>query len=183
MKRVKRFAASMIISALIFTCLGLPGCGSNPTPIPTPTPTVLQQIEQYASIVGGLAAGLLPSLDGAQGAEIVATIRSICALKGSNGDPAALMALIQAQFQKLWLQIDASGISGVAIVAALNVLWAYVQTSVAGQDAATSLLYLNAAIDGICTGFGVPPATTFWQKVKHIVTLQWLLPKKAGCCR
>lgn len=180
---MKRFAVWTVSSIFLFTMLFIPGCGSNPTPIPTPTPTTLQQIESYAAIVGGLAAGLLPTLGGAEGVAITATIKEICALKGANGDYSALMALVQAELQKLWLQIDASGVSGVAIVAALNVLWAYLQTSVAGQDAATALLYVNAAIDGICTGFGVPTnQTSFTGKFKLGWYKFWNVRPALNCC-
>ncbi len=179
---LKKFVTISMAFMFMFTMLY--GCGSNPQPIPTPTPTTLEQIESYAAIAGGLAAGLLPSLDGAQGAAIVLTIKNICALKGSNGDPSALMALVQAELQKLWLQVDASGVSGIAIVAAVNVLWAYLQTSVAGQDTSTALQYVNAAIDGLCTGFGVPTGqTSFSGKIKLAWYKLWHVAPKAKCCQ
>jgi hypothetical protein len=137
------------------------GCGSNPQPLPPPTPTTIMQIQNDGAIVGSLAKSFLP-MAGPVGAEIITTVDAICALKGSTGDPAALSTEIQALLQKLWVQIDAAnaGTTATEIVVAINVLWGYIQGQVVGQDTTVVLEYLNAAVTGICMGFGYAPGPT-----------------------
>jgi hypothetical protein len=153
---LRRKLASLMIAFFLFSCL----CGCGTTPIQPPTPTTVAQIEQYSTIAGGLIAGLVPTLAGPTGAAIVAQIKIICALKGSNGDPSALMTLLENEFQKVWTLVDATGATGIAITVALNAAWGFLQASVTGQDATVVLTYANALITGLCAGMGVSTAQT-----------------------